>query len=155
MPRKARAKPPSPFRRFNSSPDVIRLVVLMYVRFPLSLRNVEDLLFEHGADICHETVRFWRNRHTRRRCASSWIVRLTANDARPRWPSGANPRGLTDRALRRRCAKWRRVRIRLTAPSQSIGEEGIAASLASHGNFNLSAISSQWMLRRITMLPPH
>jgi putative transposase len=25
---------------------VIRLVVLMYVRFPLSLRNVEDLLFE-------------------------------------------------------------------------------------------------------------
>jgi transposase-like protein len=36
---------------------VIRLVVLMYVRFPLSLRNVEDLLFERGIDICHETVR--------------------------------------------------------------------------------------------------
>ena len=34
---------PSPFKRFNSSPEVIRLVVLMYVRFPLSLRNVEDL----------------------------------------------------------------------------------------------------------------
>jgi len=29
----------------------------MYVRFPLSLRNVEDLLFERGIDICHETVR--------------------------------------------------------------------------------------------------
>ena len=54
--------PPSPFRRFNSSPEVIRLVVLMYVRFPLSLRNVEDLLFERGIDICHETVRLWWNR---------------------------------------------------------------------------------------------
>jgi len=32
------------------------------VRFPLSLRHVEDLLFERGIDICHETVRFWRNR---------------------------------------------------------------------------------------------
>jgi putative transposase len=55
-------KPDSPFRYFNSSPEVIRLVVLMYVRFPLSLRNVEDLLFERGIDICHETVRLWWNR---------------------------------------------------------------------------------------------
>ncbi len=47
---------------FNSSPEVIRLVVLMYVRYPLSLRNVEDLLFERGIDICHETVRLWWNR---------------------------------------------------------------------------------------------
>ena len=60
MPR--RRKPASPFRYFNSSPEVIRLVVLMYVRFPLSLRNIEDLLFEHRIDICHETVRLWRNR---------------------------------------------------------------------------------------------
>ncbi|MBX3594351.1 IS6 family transposase [Sphingomonas sp.] len=62
MPRKSRALPPSPFRRFNSSPEVIRLVVMMYVRFPLSLRNVEDLLFERGIDVCHETVRAWWNR---------------------------------------------------------------------------------------------
>ena len=40
MKRKSRAKPPSPFRYFNSSPEVIRLVVMMYVRFPLMLRNV-------------------------------------------------------------------------------------------------------------------
>jgi hypothetical protein len=66
MKRKSRAKPPSPFRCFNSSPEVIRLVVLMYVRFPLSLRNVEDLLFERGIDLCHETVRFWWNRFGRR-----------------------------------------------------------------------------------------
>ena len=60
MPRPS--KPPSPFRYFNSSPEVIRLVVMMYVRFPLSLRNVEDLLFERGIDICHEMVRHWWNR---------------------------------------------------------------------------------------------
>ena len=51
-----------PFRWFDSSPKVIRLVVMMYVRYPLSLRNVEDLLFERGVDICHETVRLWWNR---------------------------------------------------------------------------------------------
>ena len=55
-------KPAGPFLYFNSSPEVIRLVVMMYVRFPLSLRNVEDLLFERGINICHETVRMWWNR---------------------------------------------------------------------------------------------
>lgn len=52
----------NPFRCFKSSPEVIRLAVMMYVRYPLSLRQVEDLLFERGIDICHETVRFWWNR---------------------------------------------------------------------------------------------
>lgn len=52
----------NPFRYFNSSPEVIRLAVMMYIRYPLSLRQVEDLLFERGIDICHETVRFWWNR---------------------------------------------------------------------------------------------
>lgn len=55
-------KTASPFRYFNSSPEIIRLAVLMYVRFPLSLRNVEDLLFERGIDVCHGTVRLWWNR---------------------------------------------------------------------------------------------
>jgi putative transposase len=40
----------------------LRLVVMMYVRYPLSLRNVEDLLAELGIDISHEIVRFWWNR---------------------------------------------------------------------------------------------
>jgi putative transposase len=52
----------SPFRYFHSSPEVIRLVVMLYVRFPLSLRNVEDLLLERGIDVFHETVRLWWNR---------------------------------------------------------------------------------------------
>jgi hypothetical protein len=49
----------NPFRYFNSSPEVIRLVVTMYVRYLLSLRNVEDLLAERGIDISHETVGCW------------------------------------------------------------------------------------------------
>ena len=56
------AKSSNPFRYFDSSPEVIRLVVMMYVKYPLSLRNVEDLLAERGIDICHETVRLWWNR---------------------------------------------------------------------------------------------
>ena len=52
----------NPFRYFNSSPEVIRLVVMMYVKYPQSLRNVEDLLSGRGIDINHETVRFWWNR---------------------------------------------------------------------------------------------
>ena len=55
-------KPQTPFYRFNSSPEINRLVVMMYVKYPLSLRNVEDLLFERGIDICQETVRLWWNR---------------------------------------------------------------------------------------------
>ncbi len=43
----------NPFRYFNSSPEVILLTVMMYIRYPLSLRQVEDLLFERGIDICH------------------------------------------------------------------------------------------------------
>ena len=38
----------NPFRYLNSSPEVIRLVVMMYIRYPLSLRQGEDILFERG-----------------------------------------------------------------------------------------------------------
>jgi len=56
------AQSTNPFRWFDSSPEIIRLVVMMSVKYPLSLRNVEDLLAERGIDICHETVRLWWNR---------------------------------------------------------------------------------------------
>jgi putative transposase len=53
---------PNPFKYFKTSPEIIRLAVMLYIRFPLSLRNVEDLLHERGIEISHETVRFWWNR---------------------------------------------------------------------------------------------
>ena len=46
----------------NSSPEVISLAVMMYVRYPLSMRQVEDQLSERGIDICNETLRFCWNR---------------------------------------------------------------------------------------------
>ena len=52
----------SPFKYFKTSPEIIRLAVMYYVRYPLSFRQVEDILYERGIDICHETVRFWVER---------------------------------------------------------------------------------------------
>lgn len=52
----------SPFRYFKTSPEIIRLAVMLYVRFPLSLRNVEDLLHGRGVEVSHEAIRFWWHR---------------------------------------------------------------------------------------------
>ena len=52
----------NPFRYFKTSPEIIQLAVMMYVGFPLSLRNVEDLLHERGIDVCHESIRLWVDR---------------------------------------------------------------------------------------------
>ena len=52
----------TPFRYFRTSPDVVRLTVMMCVRCPLSLRNVEDLVHERGIEISPETVWFGWNR---------------------------------------------------------------------------------------------
>src|SRR6056297_3363973 len=51
-----------PFKYFKTSREIIRLAVMLYVRFPLSLRNVEDLLHERGIDVSHEPVRYWWHR---------------------------------------------------------------------------------------------
>ena len=53
------------------------MLVMLYVRFPLSLRNVEDLLSERGRHICHETVRFWWNRFAPIFAAQIWRWRVS------------------------------------------------------------------------------
>jgi hypothetical protein len=65
---------------------------MMYVRFPLSLRNVEDLLFERGIDICHETVRLWWNRSCPWWCSS----RLATGDLRLGLGCNIQPTEITD-----------------------------------------------------------
>jgi len=47
----------NPFHYFKTSREVNQLELIMYVRFQLSLRNVEDLLHERGLDVCHESTR--------------------------------------------------------------------------------------------------
>ena len=51
-----------PFRYFKTNREIIRLAVMLYVRFPLSLTYVEGLLYERGVDISHTTVRYWWHR---------------------------------------------------------------------------------------------
>ena len=76
----------SPFRYFKTSSEIIRLAVMMYVRFTLLLRNGEDLLHEGGIDISYETVRFWLNR----------FVPLSAAEVRKKWVGQM-----------RACSNWR------------------------------------------------
>jgi len=52
----------SPFKYFKTSPEIIRLAVMYYIHYPLSFRQVEDILHERGIEISHETVRFWVER---------------------------------------------------------------------------------------------
>ena len=52
----------NPFKYFKTSPKIIRLAVMYYVRYLLSFRQVEDILHERGIDISHETIRFWVDR---------------------------------------------------------------------------------------------
>ncbi len=75
----------NPFRYFKTSPEIIRLAVMLYVRFPLSLRNVEDLLHERGIDISHETVRYWWNRFGPLFAAEIRRRRATGLRAWPQW----------------------------------------------------------------------
>ena len=76
---------PNPFRYFKTSPEVIRLAVMMYVRFPLSLRNVEDLLHERGIEVSHETVRYWWNRFGPMFAAEIRRKRASRLRAWPQW----------------------------------------------------------------------
>jgi hypothetical protein len=106
------ARSTNPFRYFESSPEVIRLVVMMYVKYPLSLRNVEDLLFERDIDICHETVRLWWNRsgpmfaaeirkkRVDRRCAPA------ASSRRMSFQPARSPRALPPRTRQARMTRW-------------------------------------------------
>jgi putative transposase len=95
----------SPFRYFKTSPEIIRLAVMLYVRFPLSLRNVEDLLHERGIEISHETVRYWWNRfgpmfaaELRRTGAGSAVVQTSANATEVRVRPCLGPQSLSDGA---------------------------------------------------------
>lgn len=46
------------FRCLNGWPAVIQVALLLSIRFPMSLRQAEDLLHERGIIISHQNVRF-------------------------------------------------------------------------------------------------
>ena len=71
---------PLSFRYFKTSPEIIQLVVMLYVRFPLSLRNVEDLLHERGVDVSYESVRYWWHRFGFKFSCEIQLLIFTAKD---------------------------------------------------------------------------
>lgn len=52
---------PNPFRYLNRSAGGNRLTVMLYVRYLLSLRLVEDILFKRGIDVSNKTAALWLN----------------------------------------------------------------------------------------------
>ena len=47
------------YRRHRFPVEIIQHAVWLYFRFPLSFRDVEDLLAERGIDVSYETIRRW------------------------------------------------------------------------------------------------
>ena len=47
------------YKRHRFPPQIIAHVVWLYVRFNLSLREVEELMLERGVDVSYETIRRW------------------------------------------------------------------------------------------------
>ena len=46
---------------YRFAPEIIHQAIWLYLRFTLSLRDVEDLLAERGVSVSYETVRRWVN----------------------------------------------------------------------------------------------
>ena len=136
----------NPFRYFNSSREVIRLAVMVYIRYPLSLRQVEDILFERGIDICHETVRYWWNR----------FGPMFASEIRRRRVDGrnwSNWRWLNNRAenshqpFRRR--EWAMARFRDIKTLQKFA--AVHASIHNHFNHERNLASRDIFKQRCCM----
>jgi putative transposase len=70
------------YARHRFPPEIIQYAVWLYFRFPLSFRDVEDLLAERGIDVSYETVRRWALKFGR-----AYARRLRTTRPRPdgRW----------------------------------------------------------------------
>ena len=53
---------PISFKRHRFPPDVISYAVWLYLRFTLSIRDVEELLAQRGIEVSREAVRCWVNK---------------------------------------------------------------------------------------------
>ena len=71
---------PVSFGYFKTSPEIIQLAVMLYVRFPLSLRNVEDLLHKRGVDVSYESVRYWWHRFVSQFVSKIQLLNFTVKD---------------------------------------------------------------------------
>ena len=52
----------SSYKGFRLPPEIISHCVWLYHRFPLSFRDVQELMLERGVDVSYETIRAWCDR---------------------------------------------------------------------------------------------
>ncbi len=52
----------SSYKGFRFPPEIISHCVWLYHRFPLSFRDVQELMLERGVDVSYETIRAWCDR---------------------------------------------------------------------------------------------
>jgi putative transposase len=52
----------SSYKGFRFPPEIISPGVWLYHRFPLSFRDVQELMLERGVDVSYETIRAWCDR---------------------------------------------------------------------------------------------
>jgi transposase-like protein len=69
------------YRGYRSPPEIIQQAIWLYLRFTLSLRDVEDLLAERGIMVSYEAIRRWVNH----------FGPLIAADLRKRRPKPTRP----------------------------------------------------------------
>ena len=105
----------NPFRHFKTSPEIIQLAVMIYVRFPLSLRNVEDLLHERDIDVCHESVRLWRAVDHEGEVLESFVTKTRDK---------VDALKLIRKAMKRYGAPWKVVTDRLASYGAAMKEIG-------------------------------
>ncbi len=133
------ARMANPFHYFKTSPEIIRLAVMMYIRFPLSLRNVEDLLHERGIDISHETVRYWWNRFGRSEEVGPDRLRSYGAAKRETWNEDRQVTSRHENNRAENCHLPFRRRERAMArfrPMRSL-QKFTAAHASVHNHFNL------------------
>ncbi len=126
---------------FRADPEIIRLAVRLYARFPLSLRNVEDLLHERGIEFSHEAVRFWWNRFGPMFAAD---IRRNRAGRVAEWRQLGETKGAASISLQRL------VRDGLTAPSRDMcnraGEKGWTSTITSARIPHLAPDRQPWSI---------
>ena len=68
------------FRYFKTRPEIIQLAAMLYVSFPLSLRNLEDLLHERGVGVSYEPVWYWWHRFVSQFVSEIQLLIFAAKD---------------------------------------------------------------------------
>jgi len=83
----------SPYLRHRFPPEIIAHCVLLSIRFPLSLRAVEEMMLLRGVQVSYETIRRWRQKFGQQCAARVTPARGDVVRRIPLTPGAAPPAG--------------------------------------------------------------